>query len=276
MIGPSRADGGSSAPRIDGHALDKHAYRLEPDALPRWPQIIAGVLLLPPGLFLLAASIAMAIDPPPKSPVLAATIGLVFVMTCVWILALAVRLIADRPRRGGLMAPTELRICATLFMVLRAGAVFNGAHDELGLMTLVHSAFYLLIAGTLWGMARERGAPEEADPTPLPVPMRLEPERAGILVGAGEPIEFRGVEMVPDWPERIRAAQRIPTCHIGGRDLPRLRYVDPNDGEEPDPCFDCGVIDGEIHVPGCDEEVCPVCSRWLWRDCKCRASDIEV
>ena len=29
-------------------------------------------------------------------------------------------------------------------------------------------------------------------------------------------------------------------------------------------CHDCGVLEGEIHKPGCDAEACPFCAELLW------------
>ena len=71
---------------------------------------------------------------------------------------------------------------------------------------------------------------------------------------------YRDVEMIEDWPEKIRQAQLETTYLIRGREYPRIRF-----GHERPPmpdkltCHDCAVVPGEFHVPGCDVERCPRC-----------------
>ena len=78
-------------------------------------------------------------------------------------------------------------------------------------------------------------------------------------------VVYRGVSMAEGWPEKIIAAQRIVSIRHKGRDLPRVRYGDEKSdwGAETTPCHDCGVLKGDLHVPSCDVEECPVCGRQL-------------
>lgn len=82
---------------------------------------------------------------------------------------------------------------------------------------------------------------------------------------------YRDVEMIEEWPERIRWAQTIHTYTIDGRQYPRVRYgrERPNFHGDLRACHDCAVIPGELHVPGCDVERCPACDgQSIACDCK--------
>jgi hypothetical protein len=80
-------------------------------------------------------------------------------------------------------------------------------------------------------------------------------------------IEHRGVPMTLDWPERIAEAQRETHVTSGGVSFARIPYGadDPRWGELP--CRQCGVIKGELHVPDCQYDHCPVCGEFGY--CKC-------
>jgi hypothetical protein len=74
-------------------------------------------------------------------------------------------------------------------------------------------------------------------------------------------VVYRGVSTLAGWPAQIQAAQRVLTYVIAGKKIPRLAYGEESGdwGAEAKPCGDCGVIKGELHVPGCDIERCPGC-----------------
>jgi hypothetical protein len=74
-------------------------------------------------------------------------------------------------------------------------------------------------------------------------------------------IFYRDVEMTADWPDKIRQAQSTVVYTVDGRQYPRIRYgrERPSWHASRRPCHDCAVIEGELHVPGCDVERCPAC-----------------
>ena len=87
-------------------------------------------------------------------------------------------------------------------------------------------------------------------------------------------VVYRGVSMIKGWPEKIAAAQNIPSFILDGHSVSRISYgAEKNDwGAERQPCDDCRVIKGEFHVPGCDIEECPVCHDQLI-SCECSFED---
>jgi len=74
-------------------------------------------------------------------------------------------------------------------------------------------------------------------------------------------IMFRGQRMAESWPKKIVEAQEITDYTIEETTFPRVRYgSEGRDGAaDRQPCRDCGVIKGELHVIDCSVEQCPKC-----------------
>ena len=70
-----------------------------------------------------------------------------------------------------------------------------------------------------------------------------------------------GMETIEGWPERIAESQSQETYAIAGKPYPRIPYGSERDdwGANKQPCGDCAVVKGQLHVPGCDVERCPRC-----------------
>jgi len=82
---------------------------------------------------------------------------------------------------------------------------------------------------------------------------------------------------VRGWSEKIRKAQKATTIRIQGVAMSRVRYGrEKQDWEaESNPCHDCRIKKGQIHVAGCDVEECPKCHGQLI-GCDCRSKPRKV
>lgn len=89
-------------------------------------------------------------------------------------------------------------------------------------------------------------------------------------------VTYRGVSMIEGWPEKIQDAQIATTCVVNGQVMSRVRYGDEEDdwGADSRPCLDCGVINGEFHVEGCDVERCAGCGGQRF-NCDCEPYEDE-
>jgi hypothetical protein len=91
-------------------------------------------------------------------------------------------------------------------------------------------------------------------------------------------VTYNGRQVIEDWPEKIVAAQKERFYVVDGIEYPRIPYGEEGEdwGADDHPCDDCAVIKGQLHVPGCDVEHCPVCGgQVLSCDCGHEVDDEE-
>jgi len=125
-------------------------------SVPRWVQVLAGLLLLPIAVFCLAASAMPVIRPPEKNPTLAVTLGSVMVALSFWCIDKAVRLILGWRTHGGLMGPNALRVIGVFFLLVPLAGFFTGHYARLGLLAVLQALAYVSVFFSLFALARAR------------------------------------------------------------------------------------------------------------------------
>jgi hypothetical protein len=90
-----------------------------------------------------------------------------------------------------------------------------------------------------------------------------------------EKVDFRGVEVVAGWPERLAAAQACTVYTVNGFAYPRIRFGSEGvKGWGEKPCLDCAALAGEFHVQACEYEKCPSCGRMFAEGCGCEIEEL--
>ncbi len=94
---------------------------------------------------------------------------------------------------------------------------------------------------------------------------------------------YQGATVEKDYPAQIVAAQQQQTYRINGQDYARIPYQGEfywPDGEVGDSgrgstiCYECLVAQGQLHVPGCVLEECPVCGGMVAK-CDCPVEGLD-
>lgn len=89
----------------------------------------------------------------------------------------------------------------------------------------------------------------------------------------GRKVKFAGMEMAHYWPPQIRNAQVLRHVSYAAtvRRIPYGYEMAPRYRMKAN-CYNCGVRRGQVHVPGCTAERCPLCSGQLV-SCQCPIDD---
>jgi hypothetical protein len=126
--------------------------------LPRWVQIPAGIVL---GSFTLLcgyASLVLLFGVNEKNPILAAVVGFVLLLGCLWVLEKCLRLLTGRKIQGGLLSPTALRVVSFFFLIFPIAGLFTGYYRRMGAVAVFQALMYLSSFFGLQALARRREA----------------------------------------------------------------------------------------------------------------------
>jgi hypothetical protein len=80
---------------------------------------------------------------------------------------------------------------------------------------------------------------------------------------------YHGVRVVPGWGKEIERAQVRTHTTVNGVAVLRIRHSTSPSQSASEPCQECAVLPGQLHVMGCDFEQCPNCGgEFLYCPCK--------
>jgi hypothetical protein len=131
---------------------------IQEPGLPRWAQILAGVVLLPiTALSVVGAVSIFGIPKVQAEPMLQPFAGLI-VFLCLWAAVLAIRMLFGIQGKYGLFGPVALRIIAIVAVGLVIGGAFTGVYVEHPVRSTVLALSYAAIAIRLWQLAAQRAA----------------------------------------------------------------------------------------------------------------------
>src|SRR5882724_1090246 len=124
--------------------------------LPRWVQVLLGVVLALRTLLCGFASVMPLVFPKEKNSILSMVIGLILLLGCLWTFEKCFRLITGRQDQGGLMTPNTLRVVSFFFLALPVAGLFTGYYRKMGLVAIFQAVMYFLGFLGLHALARKR------------------------------------------------------------------------------------------------------------------------
>ena len=139
------------------HMMDELPIPETPEKeIPRWIQILLGVVLALLTLLCGFASAELLVFPNEKGPVLSIVIGLILLLGCLWTLEKCFRLITGCKNQGGLMAPNALRVLSFFCLALPVAGLFTGYYRKMGLVAIFQAVMYFFGFLGLHALARKR------------------------------------------------------------------------------------------------------------------------
>jgi membrane associated rhomboid family serine protease len=124
--------------------------------LPRWVQVLAGLVIGALTLLCGYASLVLLLDANEKNPILAAVVGFVLLLGCLWVLEKCLRLLTGRKVGGGLMTPGALRVVSFFFLFFPVAGFFTGYYRRMGAIAVEQAVMYFFAFLGLRALARKR------------------------------------------------------------------------------------------------------------------------
>ena len=145
---------------------DTPDYTERPTEIPRWGQVVTGLIVATLTLLLAAASlIGLVLNPSDKNPQLSILLGSVFLLLCVWLSRISLRLLTGSKNRGGLLSPRALRMVSLFFVIFPIAGLFTGYYRRMGPIAFYQAGSHFSGFFGLQALARKREATPEEQPT---------------------------------------------------------------------------------------------------------------
>jgi hypothetical protein len=136
--------------------VDSDPVYLEPRQLPRWAQVIAGLILTPVALLcVLGAGTVFTLPNVRRSPPLL-LLGAAILLGTLWVAVVCVRLVFGVKRNVGLLGPWATRIIAVGALGLVVSGLFTGYYRQHPLVGGTLAISYVVTACRLFILANTR------------------------------------------------------------------------------------------------------------------------
>jgi hypothetical protein len=136
--------------------IDQHDKRGKPML---WLlRVVSGLLVAFCSLICIIGSFILILDPQSPNPLVAQTAGVVMALLCIWLLSIGVRLLFNKPNRGGLFSPLVLRLVAIYMVAMPIFIIVTGKANTWNVIQHFQGIFSIVCAPAVWRLASLRKA----------------------------------------------------------------------------------------------------------------------
>jgi len=136
--------------------IDQHDKRRKPM---HWLlRVVSGLLVAFCSLICIIVSFILILEPQSPNPLVAQTAGVVMALLCIWLLSIGVRLLFNKPNRGGLFSPLVLRLVAIYMVAMPIFIIVTGNANTWNVIQRFQGIFSIVCAPAVWRLASLRKA----------------------------------------------------------------------------------------------------------------------
>ena len=139
--------------------MEEFEPSVEPKRSLHWSlRLVFGSLFAFFALACLFGSCILIFDPQSHNPLVAQIGGIVMALLSVWVLSVAIRLLFNRPNRGGLLSPLTLRLVAVYMAAMPTFLLITGRSNSWTLLQYLQAGIFIFGAFGIWRLAAWRQA----------------------------------------------------------------------------------------------------------------------